>query len=287
MDSVKTAMDKASDKVVKKGLVPTRIVMLLVLFAVALGVRSYQLDENPRDFWTVRQYRGALLARAFFFHDNESIPEWRRVVAEANRPAIREPPILEWLAATGYRLIGRECFGIPRVITVLAVGWGLSLCHRQTLDDVCFVAVEKLIGRADGVINTSSFLQSKFGGWIVPMGVDTSEYNPRPEIETQERKAGLGLGDDRVIVFGGVVRPHKGVELILDALALLGNALLVVGPETEHLRVLTGTGRYRSYLRYAGVKKRGDAGVSELGGFDCHPPVGYAVGAVPGSVQGV
>lgn len=95
--------------------------LLLVLFcAGACAVRAYRFNETPSEFWTVRQYRGALLARAMYFEGNPDIPAWRKEVAEANRPLIRELPFLEWAAAHGYRAVGSEQFAIPRAITVAA-----------------------------------------------------------------------------------------------------------------------------------------------------------------------
>ena len=161
MNHAQAEMNKAADKVVKKGLVPARIVLLLMLFLTALGIRLYNLNEFPRDFWTVRQYRGALLARAFFFHDNESIPEWRRVVAEANRPAFREPPVLEWLAAAGYRWVGRECFGIPRAITALAwlLGGGFlfAIARRWMTFDAAFTAAAFYLLLPYGIVASRCF----------------------------------------------------------------------------------------------------------------------------------
>lgn len=99
--------------------------------------------------------------------------------------------------------------------------------------------VERLLPQADLVVSTSTFLQRKFGGVVVRMGVDTDRFKPLTPGEKNAVRAELGLAPEhRVIVFGGVVRPHKGVEQILEAMKLAGDPqwrLLVIGPITETL----------------------------------------------------
>ena len=73
---------------------------------------------------------------------------------------------------------------------------------------------------------------------VVCQGADTDLFEPQLESVTRELKIRLGLNGKKVVVFGGVVRPHKGVEQIVEAILLTGMKnvrLLVVGPETEHL----------------------------------------------------
>ena len=102
--------------------------------------------------------------------------------------------------------------------------------------------VERLLPKVDLVVSSSRFLQRKFGGVVVRMGVDTDRFRPPAPAEKQAVRTELGLeAGQRVIVFGGVVRPHKGVELILEAMAQAGDSrlrLLVVGPVTDTLSQL-------------------------------------------------
>lgn len=131
-----------------------------------------------------------------------------------------------------------------------------SLHHP--LDDAYYPWVEKLIPRADEVVSTSTFLQRKFGGRILHMGVDTAFFSPQPRGAADLRRS-LGLQDRKLIVFGGVVRPHKGVELILDALSQLGDpgvCLAVVGPETEHLKSLAAMPAYKPYIQCIGPQPK-------------------------------
>lgn len=127
---------------------------------------------------------------------------------------------------------------------------------HHPLDDAYYPWVEKLIPYADEVTSTSTFVQRKFGGRILHMGVDTDVFRPQPAQEIERLRQSLSLASCRLIVFGGVVRPHKGVESILDALCAIGDPtlrLLIVGPETEHVLALKAEPRYEPYLRCTGA----------------------------------
>ncbi len=131
----------------------------------------------------------------------------------------------------------------------------LSTLHHP-LDDAYYPWVEKLIPYADEVTSTSTFLQKKFGGRVLHMGVDTEFFRPQEPAAVSQLRQSLGLMGRRLIVFGGVVRPHKGVESILDALCRVADPnvqLLVVGPETEHVLALKSQTRYEPYLRCTGA----------------------------------
>ena len=134
------------------------------------------------------------------------------------------------------------------------IGKRLATLHHP-LDDAYYPWVEKLIRFADEVTSTSTFLQKRFGGRVLHMGVDAQFFRPQPSESVTDLKRSLGLESRRLIVFGGVVRPHKGVEQILDALAQIGDPgvqLLIVGPETEHVNALQAEPRYTSCLRCTG-----------------------------------
>lgn len=130
---------------------------------------------------------------------------------------------------------------------------------HHPLDDIYYPLVERLIPRADAVVSTSTFLQKKFGGRIVPFGVDTDHFRPQPPGETARLKRELGLEGKRLVVFGGVARPHKGVDNILEALVAMGNPgvrLLIVGPGTAYLDGLIQNERYKPYLTFTGNRSR-------------------------------
>jgi glycosyltransferase involved in cell wall biosynthesis len=138
--------------------------------------------------------------------------------------------------------------------------WAIAVRNlHHPLEDSWYPWVEKLIPRLDSVWSTTTYLQRKFGGHIVHMGVDTEFFSaPNPDA-TAALKKDLGLEKGRHIVFGGVVRPHKGIELILDALAIIGNPayrLLIVGPRNSHVEALLSVERYRPHLVSLGSRPK-------------------------------
>ncbi len=125
------------------------------------------------------------------------------------------------------------------------------------LEENYYPWVERLLPQVDLVVSTSANLQRKFGGVVVRMGVDTERFRPLdPERKAAVRaELGLDLGH-RVIVFGGVVRPHKGVELIVEAMGIAADPrlrLLVVGPVTDALSALMN-GPHGGRIVAAGAK---------------------------------
>ena len=91
--------------------------------------------------------------------------------------------------------------------------------------------MEKLVARADALTVTTRFLQSKFGGHLLPNGKDTTLFNPAFYDPAQSR-ARYGLSNYRVLMFPGTVRPHKGLEDVLIALDKLNEPdlrLVLVG----------------------------------------------------------
>lgn len=101
--------------------------------------------------------------------------------------------------------------------------------------------VERRLSAADLRLGTTRFLQRKFDCRVFHVGVDTDRFCPQNPERVAALKQRLGLHGKRWVVFGGIVRPHKGVELYASALARLGRpdcALLILGPLNEHVRLL-------------------------------------------------
>lgn len=136
------------------------------------------------------------------------------------------------------------------------------LSHFQhPVDDLYCPWIERLLPRCDYVLSTTTALQRKFGGDVIPMGVDMDEFSPRTADESSALRQQLGLQAQRLIVFGGVVRPHKGIELILAALAQLEdprNRLVIVGPENEHVAQLKANPVFAPYLVSVGPRPKAD-----------------------------
>lgn len=93
------------------------LVSVVFLFLGAIAVRVY--DLKAPGLLPVREYRSAVIARAYYFETTNSVPEWRRQVAmiTKQREAILEPPITELLAASIYRIVDGEHLWIARLLT--------------------------------------------------------------------------------------------------------------------------------------------------------------------------
>jgi glycosyltransferase involved in cell wall biosynthesis len=106
---------------------------------------------------------------------------------------------------------------------------------------------ERLRGRADAVTVSNRFLQRRFGGVLVPHARDTDALDParfRPE----EAGARWNIpAAAKVITFFGTPRPHKGVEDLIEAVALREDPrllVLVAGMDgSAYCRGLRATGK--------------------------------------------
>ena len=96
-------------------------------------------------------------------------------------------------------------------------------------------ALERMSGRADAITVSTTFLQRRFGGTIIPHARSARMFAPAGGGEARLR-SDLGLAGKNVLLFLGSPRPHKGVGDViaaLDALADPSLAFLVVGPDEQ------------------------------------------------------
>lgn len=107
--------------------------------------------------------------------------------------------------------------------TVDDPGYGLRGLLRRARDVHGRVAraAHPLTRRAAAVTVASRRLQARYGGTLVRHGPDEHAFDPgRPELADRAAlRARLGLPAGPVAVFAGVPRPHKGWDVLLDALA--------------------------------------------------------------------
>ena len=112
--------------------------------------------------------------------------------------------------------------------------------------------VERRLRECDVRLGTTRFLERKFDCRLFPIGVDADRFKPQDPAAVEALKRRLGLQGQKLIVFGGVVRPHKGVEVFAEALANLGRAdvaLLILGPLNEHVRQMMEHPAYGKFIR--------------------------------------
>jgi glycosyltransferase involved in cell wall biosynthesis len=91
--------------------------------------------------------------------------------------------------------------------------------------------MERLARRADAITVASRFLQRRFGGTLIPHVRDTEAWDP-DRYDRAAARARLGVGDERVVMFLGTPRGHKGVDDLVEAVGLVaGTRLVLVGAD--------------------------------------------------------
>lgn len=130
----------------------------------------------------------------------------------------------------------------------VAAGWSWPERLRQWRRDwlhpgnnVYVPWVEKRLRECAVRLVTTSFLAQKFDGRIFHIGVDVDRFQPQDPEAVARLKHQLGLSGCMLLVFGGVARPHKGLEVFLEALARLRRTdcrIVILGPQNEYVQQL-------------------------------------------------
>jgi len=91
---------------------------------------------------------------------------------------------------------------------------------------------ERFVRRADAVTVASRFLQSRFGGTLIPHVRDTDAWDPA-RYDRAEARARLGVGAQPLVMFLGTPRGYKGVDDLVAAVDRLGGEarLALVGAD--------------------------------------------------------
>lgn len=95
-----------------------RITLLTLMFAAGLGIRVYHLADPPLDFHPTRQYRSALLTRAFYLQHAPNATREQIDVANAGRPTFLEVPINEYIVAGLALVAGNESYVLGRIASI-------------------------------------------------------------------------------------------------------------------------------------------------------------------------
>jgi 4-amino-4-deoxy-L-arabinose transferase-like glycosyltransferase len=198
--------------------------LLVVLFALGLGIRLYDMGDPPLDFHPTRQLRNAIVARGIYYDlQANADPTIRSQAASLHDTiGIYEPPIIETITALGYRLTGGENLAIPRIInSLLWLGGGLVL----------FLLARAMTSTAGAVFALGYYL-------FLPFGIQASRsFQPDPVMtvgiiltlycfyhwsQTQTWKWAILAG-----IFGGLAVLIKLPAVYLVAAAALASVLSV------------------------------------------------------------
>jgi len=136
-------------------------ICLVIMFILATLIRLDDI-KTPGHLLD-REYTSAIFARAYYFADNQAVPEWEReiaVTAKDQQPVL-EPPFLDYLVSLVYRIVGREDLSFARYITSafwLIGGWFMFLIVRKLLStDEAFVATGYYLFVPMGILISRSF----------------------------------------------------------------------------------------------------------------------------------
>jgi glycosyltransferase involved in cell wall biosynthesis len=104
------------------------------------------------------------------------------------------------------------------------VGRALNLANPNGLSWTWLA--EKLVSRADAITVASRFLERRFGGTLLPHVRDTDAWDPARYDRAAARER-LGVGADKVVMFLGTPRGHKGVDDLVEAVGSLGKGVVL------------------------------------------------------------
>ena len=129
--------------------------ILIAILACGFAVRLFDLTDPPLDYAATRQLRAALIARGMYYKNNQTAPDWQRemAIAQGQRPII-EPPIVEFITARTYQLVGGEYVWIARIYTSLF--WVLG-------GAALFLLVQEMLSTDGAIIALTYYLFNPFG----------------------------------------------------------------------------------------------------------------------------
>jgi glycosyltransferase involved in cell wall biosynthesis len=127
------------------------------------------------------------------------------------------------------------------------LGWSLpyrmrkmaSLCMRSGLETNGFLStylMERLVFLANGKTTASRFLQKRFGGMYIPHARDTEFLDPDRYGRGKLRDK-YSCRDEKIIMFLGSPKPHKGLRTLFESLRLLKRPdvkLVIIGATNDH-----------------------------------------------------
>jgi glycosyltransferase involved in cell wall biosynthesis len=195
--------------------------------------RSHRWVDLPDEPWihTVRKRRGPDFHASFV----------ELVEAADGDVLVAVKPHLASFAAA---LVASELRGVPVILDIDDLDVALSPRSRWGADPamtdlsrpkspVFVSALTRATCAADSITVCCHALQERFGGTVIPQPVDTALFDPaRTDRERARREFGF---HGPTVLFPGVPRPHKGLELLADAVARIPGARLAVTCRPEDL----------------------------------------------------
>jgi glycosyltransferase involved in cell wall biosynthesis len=145
------------------------------------------------------------------------------------------------LASFGVALVAAELREVPVILDIddLDVAmtprseWAAEPDLSRPKSPVYVSLLTRATGAASAITVCCRALQERFGGTVIPQAVDTGLFDPAL---TDRERARHDFGfDGPTVLFPGVPRTHKGLELLADAVAGIAGARLAVTCRDEDL----------------------------------------------------
>jgi glycosyltransferase involved in cell wall biosynthesis len=148
------------------------------------------------------------------------------------------------LASFAVALAAAELRQVPVILDIDDLDVALAPRSRRSADPAMtdlsrpksplFVSLlTRATGAADAITVCCHALQERFGGTVIPQPVDTGLFDPaRADRERARRELGF---DGPTVLFPGVPRAHKGLDLLAGAVAHIPGARLAVTCRSQDL----------------------------------------------------
>jgi len=142
------------------------------------------------------------------------------------------------MTSYGYGLIKKLISKKPLVLDIDDWELGFFLDSKMYIAKSCLIfwdinnliytfLLEKLAKYADEITVSSSFLQKKFRGVIIPHARDAKLFNPK-KYNREKLKKKLGIQNKKVIIFCGAIVKHKGIDDLIASINLLKDKNIVL-----------------------------------------------------------
>jgi len=246
-------------------------ILLFFAFALALGIRLYDLTDPPFDFHPTRQFRSVIIARGMYYQTLTDISDAQRstAVKQWKKEAIIEPPVFERLVAMTYPLIGGEYIWVARVYSSLfwvSAGLALLLIGRETgFQGGGVLAAMYFLFQQYGMIASRSFQPD-------PLMVALMAWGAWAVIRWYQIARSPSAGEGKKIGWAALAGLLIGVAIYVKSVAgiMLGPAL--VGMAVANIEFRDGRGLFRHLA--AAVR---NAQLWALGGLAVLPTVLYYI----------
>ncbi len=168
-----------------------------------------------------------------------------------------------WLSGLAGQRLTAE-WDVPHVVMFHTLGEIKNRAsHAEHESELRIQSEAEVLRNADNVICATeqerALLRQLYGALdekvsVIPLGVDLERFRPG---EKKAARASLGLQDERIILFVGRIEPLKGVDILINAAALLESdvecsVLIVGGDESSHQRIE----ELRDLARHNGIEHR-------------------------------